>query len=601
MLLYCRGSVSAFLWRVTSDLDTTAPQVAQQQTGVIEYATSRPRVLGWLRSAAILDGDWGTSIAYVLGIGFALAGHSSFWHLVAMLFFTALVALNYITICRLYPNGGGVYSSVQHRSRTLAVIGALLLGADYVITMALSILVACHYLGLENPVLWAIAIILMTAVLNWYGPKHPGGVAVAISLVTIVTIATIIVFSAPTAISQATIEPFHDSLFANWGIFVGLILSISGIEAISNMTGLMKDPARDSRRSILAVLTKVILATVFLGLAMHAIPGLEGHAEDMVRFLGEHYVGQWFGWVVAGALGLLLISAGNTAMNGLISVQFLMAVDKELPTSLRRLNRYGVPVVPLLVSTAAPIVVLLIINDILALAHLYAIGVVGAVLINLGATATDRLLKIPGSVRSMMLLTTVILFFVELSIAIEKWDAALFALIVLAVGLSARAFARIRPVPVAVVEAVPQSVTKRRRGRKPLPSSKYLLALKEPNERLLKFALDEAKVRNAMLFVLRVKEIAVESLPERLELRANGEEKRIDEICAQSDVDYQIISVPSNEVGYTITEYAATFGVDRVILGARTRNLIENVLKGSTVRSVTSLLPEEIQLVIFGG
>src|SRR3970282_1025008 len=118
----------------------TVPAVASLQPSVVEYATSRPRVLGWVRSAAILDGDWGTSIAYVLGIGFALAGNSSFWHLMAMLALTALVAVNYITICRLYPNGGGVYSSVYGRSKTWAVIGALLLSADYVVTIALSIL-----------------------------------------------------------------------------------------------------------------------------------------------------------------------------------------------------------------------------------------------------------------------------------------------------------------------------------------------------------------------------------------------------------------------------------------------------------------------------
>ena len=75
-----------------------------------------------------------------MGIGFALAGYSSFWHLGAMMVLTILVAFNYITICRLYPNGGGVYSSVRNRSRLLAVFGALLLGADYVVTMALSIL-----------------------------------------------------------------------------------------------------------------------------------------------------------------------------------------------------------------------------------------------------------------------------------------------------------------------------------------------------------------------------------------------------------------------------------------------------------------------------
>jgi amino acid transporter len=209
----------------------------------------------------------------------------------------------------------------------------LLLAADYVVTMALSVLDACHYIGLENPAGWAIGIILCVGVLNWFGARHSGSFALFISISTLLTLATIIAFSAPHALTAPTIEPPSGGLINNWSIFVGIILSISGIEAISNMTGLMKDPERDSRRSILAVLSKVIIATVFLGLAMHAVPGLTGHTEDMVRFLGEHYVGQWFGWVVAFALGLLLISAGNTALNGLISIQFLMAVDRELSSS----------------------------------------------------------------------------------------------------------------------------------------------------------------------------------------------------------------------------------------------------------------------------
>ena len=518
----------------------------------------------------------------------------------AMLALTTLVAVNYVTICRLYPNGGGVYSSVQHRSRTLAVVGALLLGADYVITMALSILDACHYLGLEHPEIWAIAIILMVAVLNWYGPKHSGGVAVGISLVTLLTLATIILASAPVSLKQVHVEPFHETFVQNWGIFVGIILSISGIEAISNMTGLMKEPASDSRKAISVVLAKVVLATIFLGLAMHAIPGLKGHTEDMVRFLGEHYVGEWFGWVVAVSLGFLLISAGNTAMNDLISIQFLMAVDKELPMGLRRLNRYGVPVIPLLVSALAPIAVLLVINDVLTLAQLYAIGVVGAILINVGATGTDFKLSISKPVRGMMVVSGIVLFFIEASIAVEKPKAAMFAGIVLFLGLGARYLAQRKPVAVPPLPAsMPMPV--RKRARKALPTTKFLLAMKDRSDRLLNFAIEESKARNAFLFVLRVREIAVGTLPERLEMSTNGEEKHIAEVCASAGVDFQVISIPSNEVGYTIVEQAATFGVERIIIGATQRTRLENVFKGSVMKSVGQFLPEEIQLVIFGG
>jgi len=154
----------------------------------MELSTSRPRVLGWLRSAAILDGDWGTSVAYVLGIAFFHAGYYSGWHLMMMLLFTILIAFNYITICRIYPAGGGVYSSVSHRSRILAIIGALMLSADYVVTASLSVLDACHYLALSNPELWAIGIILCIGVLNWFGPRHAGSMAIIISSATLCTL-----------------------------------------------------------------------------------------------------------------------------------------------------------------------------------------------------------------------------------------------------------------------------------------------------------------------------------------------------------------------------------------------------------------------------
>ncbi len=542
-----------------------------------------------------------------MGIGFALAGYSSFWHLTAMMALTSLVAINYITICRLYPNGGGVYSSVRHRSRLLAVFGALLLAADYTVTMALSILDACHYFGLDNPVLWAIIIVLVIAALNWFGPKHSGGLALLITAITVVTLLIIVIASAPAALTSPRIEAPEEGFFHNWGVFTGFVLSLSGIEAISNMTGLMKDPTRDSRRAILSILVKVLLVNGFLGLAMLAVQGLTpgDHLEDMIRFLGEHYVGQWFGWVVAASLGILLISAGNTALNGLISVQFLMSVDKELPTSLRILNSHGVPIIPLLVSTALPITVLLLVGDLETLAHLYAIGIVGAITIDLGSNATDKSLKISNTVRLFMFISASVLMLVEMSIAINKIEAALFALAIIVAGLSARWIAQARAkalLPAA--EAVPSPTiasppTKRR--RRSIPSTKYLLALKGVNEKLIRFAIEEAKSRKAFLFILRVKEIAVGTLPAQLDMPTNGQEQWIERVCAEAGLDYQSVQIPSYDVGYTIAEQAATFGVERVIIGAQQRSRLEYVIKGSVMRSLNSLLPEDVQLVIFGG
>src|SRR3979409_2801962 len=113
--------------------------------------TQRPRNVNALRAAAILYGDWGTSKAYVIGLAFAIAGYSSFWLIAAMCALTALVGFNYMIICRHYPDGGGVYASVRHRSEIISIVGAFLLIADYLVTAAISALSAFQYLGVPHP------------------------------------------------------------------------------------------------------------------------------------------------------------------------------------------------------------------------------------------------------------------------------------------------------------------------------------------------------------------------------------------------------------------------------------------------------------------
>lgn len=570
----------------------------------MELSTSRPRVLGWLRSAAILDGDWGTSMCYVLGIAFYLAGYSSGWHLMMMLLFTALIALNYITICRLYPGGGGVYSSLSHRSRTFAVIGALLLSADYVVTVSLSVLDACHYLDLAHPQIWAIGIILCIGILNWFGPRYAGTVAIVISTATLATLLVLITIVFPAATKNPAFEPAPGGLVHNWSIFVGIILSISGIEAISNMTGLMKNPTKSSRRAILTVLTKISAATIVLGLAMLAIPNLDpsAHKEDMLRFLGEFYIGDWFGHIVGIVLGFLLISAGNTAINDLISIQFLMSVDRELPRPLRLLNKFGVPIIPLVVATLIPITVLLIVHDVITLAHMYAIGVVGAILINIGSTATDRALKLFSGTRVFMFCSAAILLFVEVTIAVEKTKALIFAASILAIGLTARMLAKRQEQRVQLTQPIPITTTTSASFKIETGgfTNKMMVAVRGGSEKLLRHACEEAKLRKSFLFILQIKQIAVVGLlPDKIPSDSFVSQEWMEKICNEYEIPYRFISIISSEVGYTIAEQAATLGIDRLVLGATQRTLVERALRGDVLRTVSELLPEEIQLVIY--
>src|SRR3954465_3735662 len=113
-------------------------------------ASERPRNVGWLGAAALLFGDWGTSRLYVLGLAFLVAGTTSFWLIMGMSLLILSGGWAYTQICRIYPDGGGVYTAASQYNRVLGVVGALLLFADYTVTASLSAVDAFHYFGLGH-------------------------------------------------------------------------------------------------------------------------------------------------------------------------------------------------------------------------------------------------------------------------------------------------------------------------------------------------------------------------------------------------------------------------------------------------------------------
>ncbi|HXM74731.1 MAG TPA: amino acid permease, partial [Chthoniobacterales bacterium] len=256
-------------------------------------AVHRPRNLDWKRAAALLYGDWGTSKAYVIGLAFVAAGFSSLPIILAVCALTGLVGINYAVICRYFPDGGGVYSAARSQGRLLAVVGALLLVADLTVTAALSGWSALTYItsGAEH-IVWikfmrdniaftTIAVLLFLGFINWFGPKHSGTLALALAVPTVIVVVVLIAVSAP-HLTTHFLEPRHESLKTLWVQFVGVILALSGVEAIANLTGVMKlDPgstperpsvARESIKAITPVAVEVVLATALLGWAMLSLP-----------------------------------------------------------------------------------------------------------------------------------------------------------------------------------------------------------------------------------------------------------------------------------------------------------------------------------------
>ena len=360
----------------------------------------RPRNVDWKRAAGLLYGDWGTSKAYVIGLAFVAAGYSSLPIILAVSFLTALVGYNYTVVCKYFPDGGGVYSAARDQSRLLAVMGSLLLVANFTVTAALSGWAAMSYFGVPREYirLSTMGVILIIGLINYMGPKHGGSLAVSMALPMILVVVLIIGWSFPYLTTQY-LETSQKDFMTNWQAFVGVILALSGVEAVANLTGVMKlDPgysvnnprvAYTARKSIWPVAAEVVIGTSMLGWAMLSVshdlaPEMERRWEDMVRFLGEHYAtltfgptfGNYFGIIVGFLVGLLLLSAVNTAISALIGLTYILARDGEMPAEFRKLNPHGVPWWPWILATLMPIAVLALTTGMEALAGLYAIGVV---------------------------------------------------------------------------------------------------------------------------------------------------------------------------------------------------------------------------------
>lgn len=598
---------------------------------------ARPRQLRWYHAGPMLFGDWGTSRLYVLGLAFYYAGHASIWFMSAMSLLLAAVGWAYQVICRLHPDGGGVYSSARERSQTLAVIGALLLCADYIVTASLSALDAFHYIGVygQSAAFLAAAAIAGIGVINYFGPTKAGTLALIVALLTMACSAVVAIGAAP-SLDNARIADASGTPFDWWRQFTAIILAISGVEAVANMTGIMVQPVqRTSRLAIWPVLIEIVVLNVVLTLAMLALPesaigpgGPETSHEvrdTMLKILAAHYVGPVFASVAAIVFALLLLSAVNTAITDLVSIQYMMSRDKELPRKFGGLNIWGMPVLALLVGTVAPIVVVLLAPDVGTLADLYAIGVVGAVALNLGSCATNPQAELKLYERVAMTALAALMVLIWLTIAWEKPNALIFAMTIMGVGLSARWTARNReriqswaekrfPAVVGVTSSAASTLaakaaalTKWPATAAKTPAKTRILVCTRGNPRLINYAIEQCRLSSGELFVLFVRHVAVPTIglsghadmsqdAEAVELFAAVKEQ-----ANEAGVPAYFLYSVAYDVAEAILEMAATYAVDTVLLGTTRRGMLWRAMKGDVIQQVAYELPERITLLVHAG
>lgn len=628
----------------------------------------RPRNLSWLHAGPLLFGDWGTSRLYVLGLAFYYTAHASLIYLAIMSLIMAGVAWGYTVICRCFPEGGGVYSAARQFSPLLSVIAATLLLCNFIVTAALSAIEAIHYLGVKNQVmvvLCAMGTILVLGALNWFGARASGRFALLIAFAAIAASALIGALCLPLLPEGMRAVKFNvegiDTTWDRWESLIRIVLALSGVEAVASMTGLMKQPvAQTAKRTIWPVLLEVIILNVIFCIAINALPGrLEtqvpdyityeqrlGLASDLsvpanappevaaaaeadaeriaqvkeyrqtaVKVLADHagsrMLGPTFGNAIAIAsgivFGLLLLSASNTAILAMVSVFYAMGQDRELPRSLTRLNYSGVPWVGLLLAAGLPAGVLVFVHDDKALAELYAIGVVGAIAINMLCCAANKALPVTRFERAGLWGLGIFMSAAEITIIIAKPHATIFAGSIIAAVLivrgAIRAQARRRetaeplPTPQAGWLAEIRAAEVRLEGGRP----RIMLAARGRGN--AEYAVDLARKRGAILFAiyvrtLRVIDVQPGQMP-TIESDSQAQEAlgTVAVVAKAAGVPLVPIYVTSPDIAEEILDYTVTFGCDTLIMGKTRRSLFSRAVAGDVLAKVSAHLPEGTTLI----
>ncbi len=628
----------------------------------------------------MLYGDWGTSRFYVLGLAFYYTLHASFWYVLGVGMLVAAVGWSYTVICKCYPDGGGVYSAARHTSQNLAVVGALLLFADYIVTAAISAYDGMHYLGVpdKGPLVagCAIGAIVLIGLINSVGPRKAGTFALVVAVATLALTLVMAVFCIPHLAAgwHNIVKPSQipGTPGVKWENLVRVILALSGVEAIANMTGIMVPPVpRTSKKSIWPVLIEIVVLNLLFAVVMNALPVQsarpaaesdqqvaaieQAHADwktnagvqaqiaaaqpsapevqreediknKVMRVIAADFVHPWFAWICGIVFGLLLLSAVNTAVMDMISIQYAMSRDTELPRFFGRLNRFGVPWLALIPAVLLPVIMLGLFPDLEALGDLYAVGVIGAITINLGSCSYNRAMPLRLYERGAMMILAVILLGVEATLLWDKPAARYFAMAVLGGGLALRYAAKAYPrwrsrakarrAPAERVSAMYRGapVAPAEAGLRPAevgtPAAKLdmrrpkVLVASRGGQALIEFAVRYARRFEAILLVMYVRQVNVVGmgpLPE-ISVDDDGEARavfeRADAACRAADVPMIPIYVVSPEVAYAILDQAATFNVESVLMGVSRQGTLLKALRGDVLTEVAGNLPEDIPLLI---
>jgi amino acid transporter len=311
----------------------------------------------------------------------------------------AIVVISYTQTVRAYETSGGAYVVAKDNLGTLpSLIAAAALLVDYILTVAVSVTagvlaltsvapsLAAHKVGLS-----LLSVVLLTVV-NLRGVRESG---ILFAVPTYVFVASMYVLvgtgvgkCAFDACPQAHVPDPVTVGAGTAGVFVILrafssgAVALTGVEAISNGVGAFRPPKGKNAAQTLAVLGVISIST-FLGVSYLAVH-MHARPSNSVSLISEIARATFpssssfsaLYYVVQAATFAILILAANTSYQGFPRLGAVLARDRFFPRQFINLGDrlvYSNGIIVL--AGLASFLIWIFHADVIALIHLYVVGV----------------------------------------------------------------------------------------------------------------------------------------------------------------------------------------------------------------------------------
>jgi amino acid transporter len=355
--------------------------------------------LGPLLCWAVVFADIGTSVYYTPGILYGTVGKlAGFFVFLTMAVFV-LLTLKYAEVSHRYPQGGGVVTvAAQAINHWVGALGGMFILVDYFLTAAISCLSGILYFSVVVPAIgpyavWiTVVVLILLGVLNWVGISESAKVSFVGAIIAFASDIAIL-FTVFTHISFSQFLSLFPSMFAGRTVtpvllltgFAGAFLAFSGLESISQLSPVMKIPRKRTAGIALLIVVLTIgitspLLTMLSTLLQPDKAANSVYSAQLVSLLGGHFGSTILQTEVAISASALLVFASNTAIIGSYHVFMALSRMEFFPAFVLRRNQLrGTPHYSIALSTAIPIIVLIVVNgNINTLGDMYAFGLLGA-------------------------------------------------------------------------------------------------------------------------------------------------------------------------------------------------------------------------------